>query len=135
MANFEKAARMKLRYDTPKGQLSVEDLWDLPLESAKGISLDGLAIAHHQQIKDGTEVSFVRKDSARSIEHEIARLKFDIVKHIIDVRMAENEEMARIRANREQKQRILELIAQKQDESLAGKSIEDLMAMVERLDG
>jgi len=135
MANFEKAARMKLRFDTAKGQLSVEELWDLPLESERGVSLDGLAVALHQKIKNGAEVSFVRKDSAKSVEYEVAQLKFDIVKHIIDVRVAENEAAARSRANRAQKQKIMELIAQKQDESLAGKSVEELMAMVEQLDG
>jgi hypothetical protein len=31
---FQKATRAKLRFETPKGLLSVEDLWDLPLTSA-----------------------------------------------------------------------------------------------------
>ena len=31
---FQKASRLKLRFDSPKGLLSVEDLWDLPLTSA-----------------------------------------------------------------------------------------------------
>lgn len=135
MANFEKAVRMKLRFDTPKGQLSVEELWDIPLESEKGVSLDGLAVALHQKIKSGAEVSFVRKDSSKSAEYETVQLKFDIVKHIIDIRVAEKEAAEKSRANRAQKQRILELIAQKQDESLAGKSVEELMAMVDQLDG
>lgn len=37
---FEKASRIKLRYSTNRGVLSVEDLWDLSLEQLDPIAQD-----------------------------------------------------------------------------------------------
>ena len=50
---FEKASRMKLRFNTQRGVLSVEDLWDLPL-----IQLDNIAIALNKKLQESkTEAS------------------------------------------------------------------------------
>ena len=48
---FEVAARKKYRFDSQKGLLSVEELWDLPLQSTKSVSLDSIAIALNKEIK------------------------------------------------------------------------------------
>ena len=39
---FKQAAKAKLRFPSSKGELRVEDLWDLPLTSKTGPSLDSL---------------------------------------------------------------------------------------------
>ena len=48
---FEIASRNKLRVPTTKGDLTVEQLWDLPLKSANGLSLDSIAIALNKQLE------------------------------------------------------------------------------------
>jgi hypothetical protein len=123
-SNFERAARLKLRFETPAGHLSVEDLWDLPLISTRvRVSLDDVARSLHRSIKEAQEESFVIKPTTDS---EKLQLGFEIVKHIIEVRMAENEE-ERVKAeNRRKKQRVLEILAQKRDGELSGKSVEEL---------
>lgn len=126
---FEKAARQKLRFETSKGLLTIEDLWDLPL-SGNGVNLDRIAIGLSKQLKEETTESFVVKAKRTS---EVLQLKFDIVKHIIDVRLAEAEEAKAKAETKDKKDRLLTLIAKKQDEQLEGKSLDELKAMVETL--
>jgi len=127
---FEKSTRMKDRFETSKGNLSVEDLWDLPLTSARYPNLDDIARDLHRQLKDSAEVSFVAP--ARK-ENDTLQRKFDIVKHIIEVRLTENTAAAEVRANKEKKARILEIIARKDDEELVGKSRDELIKLAESL--
>jgi hypothetical protein len=126
---FEKATRLKLRFESVRGFLTVEDLWDLPLQTTRsnGISLDILAIDLNRQIKDAATTSFV-EDTPKA--NEELQLKFDIVKHIIDVKKAENAAVVDQRERAAKKARILEIIAKKQDASLESTSIEELQAMV-----
>jgi hypothetical protein len=128
---FEKTTRLKLRFDSPKGQLSVEELWDLPLTARNGgASLDNIARAASRTLKETAEESFVVK-TAKS--DAILQLRFDVVKHIIDVKIAEAEATAAAADKREKKQKLLALIADKQDEQLKGTSLEDLQKMVDAL--
>lgn len=125
---FEKASRLKLTFASSQGLLSVEDLWDLPLTSSKGrANLDDLARDLHKQLKNGEDVSFVNKETKSD---PVIQLKFDIVKHVIEVKLAENEAAATARANAEKKQQLLGLIASKENEALAGKSLDELRAMI-----
>lgn len=123
---FERAARLKLRFETEKGYLDVEDLWDLPL-TGRSVSLDGIAVGLHRKLQDATPVSFVN-DSAEA--DPTLQLRFDLVKRVIDVRMEESRAALAARDRAEKKQRIMGLIAKKQDEELAGKSTEELEALL-----
>lgn len=125
---FEKATRMRLRFETTAGLIDVEDLWQLPLTSNKGRpNLDDIAKDLHKKLKNDDEVSFVYKDKK---PESLDQLRFDIVKHIIDVKIAEREAEADATARKEKKQKILALIAEKQDENLRGMTLEQLTAMV-----
>lgn len=130
---FEQAAQIRLRFETPKGQLTVEDLFDLPLTSATGrVNLNDLAKEYHQELKSTADVvSFV--DTVPSGPDEVVQLKFELVKHVIGVRVAERDKAATEQKRREDKQKLLALIAEKQDEQLKGKSLEELTQMVNAL--
>jgi hypothetical protein len=127
---FERATRLGLRFDTVRGVLTTEDLWTMPLASSNGFDLDAIARGLHRRLKDAEEVSFVVKTSNVSVTDELA---FEVVKHVIDVKLAEQEASKTRAANREKKRRLQELIAEKQDESLKASSVEELQAMVEAL--
>jgi hypothetical protein len=128
---FEQASRLKIRFETSKGLLSVEDLWDLPLTSDTGrANLDDLARGLHQHLKDaGDNVSFVSPVENKADER--LQLGFDVVKHIIGVRVAERDAAKAETDRKARKQRIMSIIAQKEDEKLSSTSLEELRAMLE----
>ncbi len=128
---FEQAVRLKLRFDTARGFLSVEDLWDLPLtHHQRTDTLNDIAKALNRELKESADEDFVNPTAK---PNDRLKLAFDIVKHIIDVRLAENDAIRLTAERKEKKARLLELIARKQDDDLASKSIEELTAMVESL--
>jgi MoxR-like ATPase len=123
---FEEATRRKLRYETAQGVLSVEELWDLPLTSHRRVNLNDIAIALHNQLKHDT-VSFV--DDAEKPD-PVLQLRFDVVKYVIDVRKAEMRTAAEASAKAEQKQKILGIIARKEDAALEGMDLDKLREMI-----
>lgn len=131
MSLFETATRRKWRFSSPKGLLSVEDLWDLPLQSATGKpNLDDIAKGLYRQLKTDDDVSFVdeKKSSDPTVQGQ-----FDLVRHIIGHKKAEAQAESDRRTRAAQKNKILEIMEQKQDESLRGKSLEELQAELAKL--
>jgi hypothetical protein len=126
---FEKAIRLKLRFDSPQGSLSAEDLWDLPLTSTRAnqANLNNIAKLISRKLKAEGEEDFVNPKSGAD---EVLQLQLDIVKHVIQTKQAENEAARAAADRKEKKERLLELIARKQDQQLEVKSLEELQAMV-----
>jgi hypothetical protein len=128
---FEQATRAKLRFSTPAGMLSVEDLWDLPLTStAKRANLDDVARLLDAELKSTTSISFVSDVSEVNAQTKLA---FDVALHIINVKVAEAKAAQEAVAIREKKQKIMAIIEQKQAEALSASSIEDLQQMLNTL--
>lgn len=126
MSLFEQASRLKLRFDTPKGELSAEDLWGLPLRPTvnKPLCLDGIARALYAKVKqEGEIVSFV---SAIPAKKNLDQLRFEIVKYIIDVLLAEERAEKDQAARKMELQKLLEIRAGKEDESLKNLTLDQL---------
>ena len=126
---FELATRKQYRFNSQVGALSVEDLWNLPLTSARSASLDAIAKELHSQLKEET-ISFVTPSVS---DNTVVQQKFDIVKHIIDVKVSERDAAKLASDNAAKKQKILSLIAEKQDEKLSEASLEELQALANSL--
>lgn len=126
---FEEALREKYRFNTTKGLLSVEQLYDLPL-TGNTTNLDDLAKQLHKAIKETEETSFVKKETRKNT---ILKNKFDIVLHIINVKLKEQEEREKAIKRKEEKEKILKLIDEKQDEKLKNKDESELRKMLEDL--
>lgn len=75
----------------------------------------------------GTTVSFV--DSEQKTDDTL-QLKFDLVLYIIRTKQEENKVAAAARANSEKRQQIMGLIAQKEFDTVAGQSVDELKALL-----
>lgn len=122
MNNFKEATKQGLRIQTSKGLLSVEQLWTLTLTE-----LDALAVSLQEEHEKSAKKSFLTKSSAKD---KIAKLKFDTVLEILNDRSDEAQAASEALEIKEHNQKILQLIADKQDESLKGKSIKQLESML-----
>ena len=114
---FERAAMNKYRFPY-KGQISVEDLWDLSLPG-----LDSVFKQINQLKKANEEESLLEVKSAEDVEVEdkIAIVKF-IVKYKQDAALARLTE----KENKEYNQKIMAIIEKKQDQALENMSVEEL---------
>lgn len=122
---FEMATRNKFRFPY-KGLISVEDLWDLGQ-----VQLDSIYKNLSKEIKQIQEESLL---SAKNSEDAELQAKIDIVKYIFTVKQQEAIQRSIDAENAYKKRRIMEILAQKQDDSLMGKSEDELRKMLKELE-
>ena len=115
---FEQASRIKLRVQTNKGLITVEDLWDLGI-----VTLDKLAVKLYKELQESNHDSFIEQTVKKD---EVLQLQFDVVKHILDVKVSESNEKKKQLAIKAQKDKLLELIQEKKESELKSLSVEDL---------
>ena len=127
---YKKASQLKLRVNTFRGPLSVEQLWDMPKaeigEMAKAIRK---RITDEKDVTGDSELDFLKPTAQK--EETIDELTFRILKDIYQTKQAEEDKQHRRAAARENNRKILELIAKKQDEALESKSVKELEAMLQ----
>lgn len=123
-AILEYAIRNKLRFPF-KGMISIEDLWDLSLES-----LDSIYKTLNAQKKETQEESLLQTETK---ENKELTTKIEIVKHIVTTKQEEIDARKQLVAKAAEKQRIMELIDRKKNEELSGKSLEELEELLKKI--
>jgi len=129
---FETATRKAFRYTSNRGDLTTEQIWDLPLTSRSGFDLDSVAKAANAELKSVTEESFVAtRVNPRKGDLET---KLEILKHVIAVKIAEAEAVTARAAKQEKRAKILDALATKENEELTQASKDDLLKQLAELD-
>lgn len=121
---FEKAVIGKYRFPH-KGLVTVEDLFDLSVED-----LDSVFKTLNSQKKKDEEESLL---STKSKNDDILETKIKIVKNIVIRKLAEKTNKALEIERKQQKQKIEQILAIKQEQDLMNKSPEELIAMMNQL--
>jgi hypothetical protein len=122
---FKEASRLQLRFSTTKGLLSVEQLWSL---SQKDLSTCIRNLKKVLKDTDDDELAFL--DEKVSSVNSDDQLRFAILKEIFLTNKEESEANRTAKENKEFNKKIMDLIAEKEDGELKGKSIEELRAMI-----
>ena len=122
---YKFAVENKIRFPF-KGLISVEDLFDLNLES-----LDSIYKSLNSQKKKANEESLL---ATKSSEDEALEVSIEIVKQIFAQKQKEKEDRIKAAENRAKKQRIAEIINNKKDEALNNLSVEQLQQMLDGME-
>jgi len=122
---FEVASRLKLRFSGVRGNLSIEDLWDLSEQNLNSIYTALAAESRNSEVE-----SLITPNA----EDAALTLKKDLVRHVFGVKKAEREARAARAQVREQYQQLLEIKARKQNEELEGLELAELNAKIAELE-
>lgn len=122
--NFELALRSKLRFNY-KGLINTEELWDLSVEA-----LDDIYKNLKQQVNTRQEESLLTKPSQKDEELD---LKISIVKFIVTSKLNQVKHQQEAFAKAAQKQKLLSILAKKEEAALEGLTPEELKQMLEKL--
>lgn len=121
---FELASRNKIRF-AYKGSLTTEDLWDLSVQE-----LDRVFKALNAKLKVCKEESLLGPKATVNSELE---LQVAIVRRIVEIKLAEAATREAEAERKTKREKILSILAEKQDGALASKSEDELKKMLENL--
>lgn len=121
---FEYATRNRIRFPY-KGNASVEDLWRLSKEELNEIYKNLNTKARRSQ-----EESLLDDETK---EDETLNVQIGIVKHIVSVLLDEEKARVKEHENKVKKEKILEILAERQDNNLKNASDEALYKMLSEL--
>lgn len=129
---FEYAARNKIRFASPRGELTVEQLWEVPLRSTDDFNLNIVAKAANETVKQANEENFV--ETKRTTKHVRAEIALDLVKYVIETKLADEAAAIRKVENKQRKEKLLAVLAEKQAGKLSEMSERELKKQIAELE-
>ena len=132
MNNFEYAIRNKLRFASVRGELTIEQLFDVPLRSRDNFNLNAIAQAANKAVKDLSEENFV--ETSRTPALTRAERALELVKYVIETKLADEAAAEKRAQNKAKKAKLLEILQEKQDGKLSNLSEAELKRQIAALD-
>jgi len=121
-----KAVKSKLRFKTSNGVLNTEDLFDLSLSD-----LDILYQHYNREIKSSEGESLLGKKNKAT---KVTELRKDVVKLIFETLQSEAANKASLLDKKVKRDKLLTLLASKQESAMNDKSIDELKSELDELD-
>lgn len=127
---FHYALRNKLRFKVQRGTITTEQLWDLPLNSRTGDSLESVARDLYAEISSLPAVPFT---TTAPVTQTHAERRLEVVKAVIADKQKEASARAEATLRAQEVERLRDALAQKKGEALASMSIEEIEARLKEL--
>lgn len=127
---FEQAIRQHLRFKTVRGSITTEDLFTIHLRGPE-LSLNRIAVDLDKEIKSLGEVSFV---DDKPQEDKKLDLALAVVKEVIKIRKAEEDEIAKRAEIKRKRQILIDQLADAELRELKNKTPEELRAELAALE-
>lgn len=129
---FELASRQKVRFESNRGLITTEQLWDLPLTSKGGFDLDSVGQVILAELETTTTRSLVKTaPNLRTVELE---LQLALVKHVIAAKQEENAARLAAADKAAKREKLVTALANQEDKELANLSPEQIRAKLAELD-
>jgi ABC-type oligopeptide transport system ATPase subunit len=120
---FEFATRNKVRFPY-RGQVTVEDLWDLNMKQLNEV-FQNIQAQHEDNVE-----SLISEESEEDV---LLGVQADIVRHIFNVKKVEAEAKEQEAAKREKKRRLQGLLARKEEAALEDLTPDEIQEMIKSL--
>ena len=122
---YKKAIRAKLRFQTSKGLLTIEQLWGLTLTELKN-----LIISLHETVKKvpSEDLAFLETETVQ--EESEDKMRFNIAVDVYKTKQQEAKDSREEASKKAYNQHIAGIIAEKEEADLRNKSIDELKAMM-----
>lgn len=120
---YKASIKNKVRYNSSKGLITTEQLWDLNLTD-----LDDLAVTLSSEYEDSDKKTFIKK---KNTKNELVKLKLDVVVDVIDTKMAEAEDAKQTVEKKANNEKIMALIKEKEEDSLKDLSVDELKDLLQ----
>lgn len=130
---FFRATKGKFRFPSKVGELTTEQLWDLPLTSTKaGADLDTVAKTINAEIRSASEESFV--GPTRNPKRAILEIKLEVVKAVIAAKIDDARDAEKRAAKASRRKLLEEAIAQADMREISSASKDDLLKRLREMD-
>lgn len=123
---YKKALQDNLRFETPKGILTTEQLFSLGMEDLDIACRKAAVVVKKEQTVDDSLAFLEGKDNSDSL----AVLRFEILKDVYLTKKEERERVILDEDKKKQRALIASIIAKKRNEKLESMTIEELESLL-----
>ena len=124
---YKKASRLKLRFKTKFGLLTLDQLWDIKMTDLKAAVKEAYEAWKKIDNAD-SELSFLEGNTESEIE--IPKLTFEILKDVYTTRLNEVKSASEAAVVNKEIKHLEEILAAKKEESLKSMSVDEIEKLI-----
>lgn len=125
---YKKASRLKLRFKTKFGLLTLDQLWDIKMTELKTIVKDSYEAWKKVDGDVDSELSFLEGNTES--ETEIPKLTYEILKDVYTTRLSEVKSASEAAVVNKEIKHLEEILAAKKEESLKSMSVDEIEKLI-----